>query len=217
MLSKPTVFVQPPWETPSERLFEAYGYPLVDKIEDAQIVVFNGGEDIHPQVYKETIIPHAGVDWLDTDRDELEIAAYKKCRSDQFKFGICRGGQLLNIMNGGRLWQDVNNHGRAHDITDLKTGETVWSSSVHHQQFILPTKGAEVVATAQIATRKLGHSPRGALIEWDRTYGGSSKFNDDPEIVWFPKDRALAIQGHPEYTGYSKFTEYCFQLIERYF
>lgn len=217
-MTKPTVFVQPPWESGAQELFEAYGYPLVTTLEEADIVVFSGGEDIHPQVYKETIIPHAGVDWLDEGRDALEIEAYKRCRPDQFKFGICRGGQLLNVMNGGRLWQDIDRHDRAHDIVDVQTGETIWASSVHHQQFILPTaKGvAEVVATSQIATYKLGHNTRGGIKEWYRGTG-ETKFNDDPEIVWFPKDRALAIQGHPEYQGYTKFTEYCLQLVERFF
>ena len=39
----------------------------------------------------------------------------------------------------------------------------------------------------------------------------------EPEVVWFPKIKALAIQGHPEWAHpRSKYVEYVNRLVEDY-
>lgn len=216
---KPSVFVQEDWARPSIELFSRYGYPIVTAPELADIVVFNGGEDLHPSLYGQTIHPHAHVNWLDQARDERELRCYEKAKK-AFKFGICRGGQLLNVMNGGKLWQHVSDHNHAHYMIDMETDEAIWTSSVHHQQFILGPH-VTVVATAQESSLKIGFNcnPRsrnkGKELEWYRGEG-DTRYNDDPEVVYYERDKALCIQGHPEYPGYTRFTDYSMALVERF-
>lgn len=213
--AKPSVYVSKPWAEPTIRLFSRYGYPIAPTIKSADIVAFNGGEDINPQIYGERSIPAAGV-YFNNDRDMVELQDYA-ASTGKFKFGICRGGQLLNCLNGGRLWQDVDSHNRAHDMVDLETGETIYTSSVHHQQFILGPE-ARLIAAARLSRFKLGHYGEDkSVIEWCRDdYPDDDPLSDDPEVIWYEKDRALCIQGHPEYGGYSKFTDYCMNLAEKY-
>lgn len=61
---------------------------LVDNIEDADIVLFTGGEDINPALYG--CKKHSST-YFNEKRDEEEIAAFNKVRSDQLCLGICRG------------------------------------------------------------------------------------------------------------------------------
>jgi len=206
---KPLIYIQEPWGSGARRLFSSFGYDFVDTPEKCDVIVFNGGEDLHPKLYKQTIIPRAQVTWLDEERDAIEVAGYERAK-EKFKFGICRGGQLLNVMNGGTLWQDVDNHGRAHDMIDLETGETIFTSSVHHQQFITGPE-VKILAEANISDHKIGYI--GKEVSWVRGHG-ANRFEKDPEVVFYPKDRALCIQGHPEYGGYTQFTNWCMKKLE---
>ena len=52
--SKGKVFVQGRFANHQTRqLFQMYGYQPVDKIDDADIVCWTGGEDINPKIYNE--------------------------------------------------------------------------------------------------------------------------------------------------------------------
>ena len=69
-------------------------------------LVLQGGNDVAPECYaQEPLHP----DWAGDvvrDRYEMElIAAFVKAGKPVF--GICRGLQLINVMFGGTLWQDI--------------------------------------------------------------------------------------------------------------
>jgi GMP synthase-like glutamine amidotransferase len=201
-LSK-AVFIQPPWEGGATRLFSRYPgrFHLVGSPEECDIIVFNGGEDINPALYGEEM---AHMSYYSPRRDEQELAGYRRAK-DKFKFGICRGGQLLNVLSGGSLWQDVNNHAfGSHPMTCALTGRTLETTSVHHQQMIPADSALMVAYTEGLATEKHGeHRSAGPGI--------------DPEILWYGHTRSLCIQGHPEYHGEPEFTEYCIDLIDRFY
>lgn len=209
------VYVSKPWASGARALFGNNGFDLVETPEECDIIVFNGGEDISPALYKQEPIDGCGV-YFDQSRDDIELDEYSRARK-AFKFGICRGGQLLNVLNGGRLWQDVDNHDGDHQMIEQATGRRIWTSSIHHQMF-MPGPTAEVVCVAYEANHKIGIPPgtRGLKpVQWRRS--SFKTYAEDPEVVWYPKDRALCIQGHPEYRGYSELTDYCFELLERYY
>lgn len=63
-------------------------YVLVDKVEDADIVLFTGGEDVHPSLYGKEKHPTTFSN-LSRDLEEKEI--FEKVRPDQVCLGICRG------------------------------------------------------------------------------------------------------------------------------
>lgn len=70
-------------------------------------IIFTGGSDIDPQYYHETPSDHLGE--VKRARDDHEVALAKKVLSETELpyFGICRGSQLLNVVCGGTLYQDI--------------------------------------------------------------------------------------------------------------
>lgn len=72
---------------------------------ELQGVVIGGGDDIHPSHYG---APEGGKAVYDPGRDLLESEIIKQAlAADVPLLGICRGFQLLNIVQGGTLHQDI--------------------------------------------------------------------------------------------------------------
>jgi hypothetical protein len=188
-------------------MFVSKGYQPVG-LEEADIIVFTGGADIDASMYGEQNLTTTR---SFPDRDRAEKAIYEAYPTKP-KIGICRGGQLLNVLNGGRLWQDVNNHGVEHMIHDRRRNILLRTSSLHHQMMI-PSEGAEVLAVAGRATQFAGY---GRYIERKRPTSQLRPDDwDDVEVVWYPKTRCLCYQPHPE-IGSEVERKYFFSLIEKY-
>lgn len=123
--------------------------------------------------------------------------------------GICRGGQFLNVMCGGKLYQHVNNHGLmgTHMMVATRTGEMFPVTSTHHQM-MRPGIGAEVIGVASEAT----------VVEYmdnERVRYVEQKRGDDIESVLYPEHGVLCYQPHPEYlTKDSECQEFYFKMIE---
>ena len=174
-----------------EAMFLRKGWELVRNPEDADALCLTGGSDISPSIYNQK--PIEGV-WTNPRRDAIELALVERMENKKPILGICRGAQLLNCLAGGTLWQNVNNHIGEHPAIDLTTGEDLLVSSLHHQ-LMRPTKDAVILMVAQEATEfqdafeSIRHD---ADIE-------ESQLPPDIEALWYPDQRWLGIQGHPEY------------------
>jgi putative glutamine amidotransferase len=86
--------------------------PLLDParageaLDAASGLVLTGGEDLHPSSYGET--PHARLEDTDQARDAVELALYRAARGRGLPvLAICRGIQLVNVAEGGTLYQDL--------------------------------------------------------------------------------------------------------------
>ncbi len=202
-----SVFVNPPTLGDEYYLFRSKGFKVVEKVDNADIVVFTGGADINPALYGEK--PHDRTHWI-YERDKRELEIYRKSQG-KFRVGICRGGQLLNVLSGGKLWQDVDNHHSAHDIKDVMTGQIVETTSIHHQAF-RPGKGAIVLAVCRVSSRKEAMNER-----WFSTQAvPNHHWATDYEALFYPETRSLCLQGHPEMGGPTDgFVEYFHNLIAR--
>ena len=188
-----------------KKYFTHHGYNVVATIKDSDIVVFLGGDDINPKLYQEQ--PNGAEAWDDA-RDKFEIAMYEEA-GDRFKAGICRGGQLLNVLNGGSLWQDVNNHGSGvHMVTDFVTQEEVLLNSLHHQQ-MRPTDKAEVIAGCHLSTVKDGYAAY-----WSKSPGSEDV---DVEAAWYADTKSLCFQPHPQLQIDGPTGNYFMSLLERYY
>lgn len=161
------------------------------------MMVLTGGSDINTKLYKEEA-KHCS--WFNDQRDAFELQAIKEAGNDILKAGICRGAQLLNVHNGGTLWQDVNNHSGQHMARDLRSGKWLVLSSAHHQM-MRPVGNFEMIAVAERATLRRA--------EKDELSG----LHPDPEVIWFPETKSLCFQAHPEF-GPNECEEYFFNLLE---
>ena len=75
-----------------------------------QGIVITGGHDIDPVLYaaEPEVHPHH-----DKERDRFESAAIAYALKHHLPLlGICRGAQLLNVIRGGSLFQDLRPHRR---------------------------------------------------------------------------------------------------------
>lgn len=74
-------------------------------------LVLSGGSDIEPRRYGQAV---SGNREPDPERDELELSlAHEALAAGMPIFAICRGMQLLNVVLGGTLHQDI---GEAHTL-----------------------------------------------------------------------------------------------------
>lgn len=163
---------------------------LVDDIREAQVVFFTGGGDIHPKYYG-CEMHHST--WPSVYRDEEEIKMFNMIRPDQVAYGTCRGLQLLGIMNGALLIQDVSNHaGGNHNITNGKEIYTV--TSLHHQMVYpwnLDPKDYDILYWSE--------KKRSKYYEGDKI--DPAKVLVEPEVIVFHKEGkpfSFGVQGHPE-------------------
>lgn len=184
------------------------GFTVIDDIKKADYVVWTGGEDINPDMYKEKALP--GTYWS-TKRDIEDVIAYKSSSPDAMKIGICRGAQLLCVLNGGKLWQDVDNHnGGSHDVKDVKTGDSFKINSLHHQQMRLPEKLGEVLAFTRLSTFKDAYDSH-----WAESTAANPLTELDIEAAWFEGTFSLCYQAHPEF-NHGNTRDYFFSLIDRF-
>jgi len=71
------------------------------------LVISGSRSDVHPRVYGEAPTPVLRGE-PDARRDWRDLAALRAAlRADLPLIGVCRGHQLLNILSGGTLYQDV--------------------------------------------------------------------------------------------------------------
>lgn len=184
-------------------LFAKAGCKASSTVEDADLVVFLGGEDVDPGLYGEK--PHKQTHFNES-RDEREIEVFAKCiENDIPMFGICRGMQLLHVLAGGKLWQHVVGHHGPHMIVDCETGEELEASSIHHQMCI------EFDKIIPLAYAKSGTTRSSVYETYDKAvYTDSHK---DLEAAVYLEQRAIGVQGHPEIVVGSRYSIWCLNRI----
>lgn len=190
------------------RMFGNAGWDLARGPLTADLIQFTGGEDVSPSLYGEQRHRTTG-DSLERDLYEAGFFAFAR-RMGIPMAGICRGGQFLNVMSGGKMYQHVSAHatGARHLLTDLNTAKEISVSSTHHQM-MRAGKGGELVATAKLGGFK-EHMLDGRVARCQ------DPDEPDTEVVYYAETKALCFQPHPEFfqPGDECF-EYYFDCIER--
>lgn len=186
-----------------EQMFLGNGWSIVNSLDHADLVQFTGGADVTPALYGESKHPKT---CNAPARDEYEKGIYEECLAKKIKMaGICRGGQFLNVMNGGKMFQDVDGHTCSHNLLDITTGDFHRVTSTHHQMMIPNPDTALLVAEACISQGK------------ERMEDGVRhivKGGPDPEVIWYKDTQSLCFQPHPEYDKAT--AKYYFIVLNRY-
>lgn len=169
------------------------------------ILILHGGEDISPSIYnnKKNILTSAGN--LPSERDRIELIAIAKAmKYNMHIFAICRGAQLLCAVAGGTLYQHVYGHRTTSHGLELINGDKTVVNSEHHQMMCLDEleEGVDYELIGWCANRSYSYNKQEAhtlqyFKESNVTLANVPKV--DPEIVYFPKQKGFAIQGHPEW------------------
>lgn len=160
--------------------------------EPLDALIIGGGNDISPEHYDGDL--NARVK-LDPDRDLLEIEWINKALRDNLPLlGICRGAQLINVVLGGSLYQDIRSL-RVH---------------THNRPGLLPTKRVRLEADSQLAGicgkwkfrvnslhHQAIHRPGAGLkvVGWDLDRIVQA-------VESCGERRILGVQWHPEYLLY---------------
>ena len=167
-------------------------------------VILSGGEDIDPQYFGEEHLPELGT--VNAPRDTFDVLLIRTAlRQEKPLLGICRGEQVLNVVLGGTLWQDIPSQ--------------IPSSELHHRQEEPSTVATQVITidpssrlavilgVSEIAVNSHHHQAVKALapglIVTARTEDGVVEAYESipgaPDPYGKPlQDRILAVQFHPE-------------------
>lgn len=186
-------------------MFTRAGCSRAKSLEEADLCVFTGGVDVDPVLYGET--PHPRTHILPV-RDQADMLTYKTCLHAGIPmFGVCRGMQFLHVMNGGRLFQDIDGHWGDHSIRDITEKTTIDKvSSVHHQSCQLNRDGGmKIVATAAESKER-----------WINAKTKANGPNIDIEALWYRETCCFGVQGHPEYKDYAYYTVWCLKKLNEY-
>lgn len=191
-------------------MFVDEGWTVADNLKDADLVQFTGGEDVYPRLYGQ---PDHPLTYSNPNRDNQEMAVFRKAfLLGKRMAGVCRGGQFLNVMSGGAMYQHVNEHGLygTHLVYDKWTGETFEATSTHHQMMKPSNKGLLIATGGNLATTKQFCSAEGLIVE------DSPLTEEDCEVVYYPHTQALCFQPHPEYNNGLICRVKYFEYINRY-
>ena len=204
----PTVFILGGGQ-PYISMFKAMGWNIVDNVKDADLVQFTGGADVSPSLYGHRSHPNTT---NNIARDKREEMVFKACRKmDKPMSGICRGGQFLNVMSGGTMFQDCDGHAimGTHTAVDMETGKMVAVTSTHHQ-IMRPSVDSVSVMEAQVS-------------KWREIFIHNSPIRhnrfvreNDCEAVYYPKTKSFCFQPHPEFDGYVLLRNTYFNQFTRY-
>ena len=132
-------------------------------------IVFTGGEDIDPEYYGETVLNETVE--IDARRDTVDVRYARIALERRIPIlAICRGEQLMNVVLGGSLYQDLPTQKPSPTAHRQKEGgkvpthaiavsegstlhrvmglDTLWVNSFHHQAVKVPSDRVKVVAIA---------------------------------------------------------------------
>jgi len=161
-----------------------------DLVRADAVVVGGSYTDVHPALYRES--PRQALREPDLGRDREDLGVLRSALSAGVPLvGVCRGHQLLNVVFGGNLYQDLH--------ADGATGEPHWSvphsietapgalarrvlgsrsevASEHHQAIRHVGRGLRVTAAASDGVVEMVELPRRTLgvgLQWHPEYPGS--------------------------------------------
>lgn len=161
-----------------------------------------GGADIDPALYGHK--PIQGT-YFNRDHDEDQLRLIEKTiKAGKFLFGTCRGMQLITARAGGWLIQDTG-HGGKHTVRTYNN-QRFMTNSCHHQMcypYDMPDEDYELLAwTEQISNYHTIQDNK--QLEFDKRTLDENGLFKEPEIIYYPKIKAICAQNHFEWGSNSK-------------
>lgn len=193
-------------ETYTNAILEAGGLPVIlptvsddgiidELLEQIDGLLLSGGGDVDPAYYGEEKAPECGEP--NARRDDFELRITKKAKDLRMPiFGICRGVQVLSVVYGGKLIQDIPSAcGIAHDRHRQPE-----PFDVHWHEIQLMNGGilSRIAGQARAMTNSMHHQsitvPGGTLMVEATTDDGIIEAVSDRE-----NEAVFGVQFHPEF------------------
>lgn len=157
-------------------------------------ILFSGGIDMQPSLYGESKLAEA--DEPDTQLDEFEIAVANWALQEDIPIlGVCRGMQLLNVVLGGSLYQDIASQrpdALEHRRRDLPRTALTHSVTIEAGSIMERVLGTRVLHINSLHHQAVRDPGKGVYIS-GRAEDGIA------ELMEVPGHRfLLGVQGHPE-------------------
>ncbi|MCK5749059.1 MAG: gamma-glutamyl-gamma-aminobutyrate hydrolase family protein, partial [Oricola sp.] len=170
-------------------------------------LVLGGGSDVYPELYDGQ--PHPQGQY-DRERDRMEKFWAQRARDERLPvLGICRGAQLLNVVNGGTLHANIADVYKDIDYPSTLPGHVFYRKTIHIQRGTLLRRiiGAgtrKVNSIHKQAVAKVGEG----LVVTARETNGLVQAIEDPGSDFY-----LGVQFHPEFLTYRKGDQRIFKAL----
>lgn len=155
-------------------------------------IVLGGGTDVFPELFREKPIP----DYLyDRERDEMDMRWLEVARDRALPvLAICRGAQMLNVMNGGSLHMQVR---EAYE--DAIYPEGYWSYLVYRKTMLI-SSGSRLEQILNTAEYRVNSMHKQAIASVGQGLHISGRENNGVvQAIEKPGDPFyLGVQFHPE-------------------
>ena len=214
-MRKPLIGVMPLFDTARKSMWmlpnymqgiqAAGGLPMIlpfteDKMEILRMTqmfdgfLLTGGHDVAPSLYGEAKLSCCGDVSVERDRLEQLLLQYALAE-DKPVFGICRGIQLMNVVLGGTLYQDLPTQAGT-KITHSQSSN--YAEPVHNVAVFKDTPLRSILQQEELAVDSLHHQGIKDLAPQLRCAAVAE--DGLIEAAYMPEKKfALAVQWHPEY------------------
>ncbi len=183
------------------------GVPVIlAKVEDEALIkkqidnidglLLSGGDDIEPSFFGES--PHQKMGAIEPGRDlyEMKLIEYA-LEAGKPILGICRGAQILNVQQGGTMYQDIYSQ---HGDSTIKHNQEAAKDYLSHKVTVTEgTKLHEILGETEVRTNSFHHQANKYPAESLQV----SAMTEDGiiEAVESTKhDFVIGVQWHPEGT-----------------
>lgn len=157
-------------------------------------LLLTGGGDLAPSLYGEETLPECGEIEVERDAGEVELTQWALDAGVPV-LGVCRGMQLLNVVRGGTLYQDiVTQHAGSprHDVTEYGRSHRAHAIAINPSSRlagILGTREPVVNSLHHQAVKDIGAGVE--IVGWSED--GIAEALELPRYPF-----VLAVQYHPE-------------------
>lgn len=212
---KPVIGIMPLYDRKKDSLWMLPGYvelieenggipvilPLTDNfetldyfLETCQGFLFTGGQDISPELYDAEKLVVCGE--THPVRDTMEIYCMEKALEEDIALlGICRGAQLLNVVTGGTLYQDLPSE-HATEVTHQM--QPPYDRGQHKVQLVEGTMLADIFAQETLTVNSYHH--QGIKDVGEKLTVTAIAEDGLVEGIYLDDNQfALGVQWHPEF------------------
>jgi putative glutamine amidotransferase len=143
-----------PWMIP---LLDDDLYTLRAIYERLDGLLIPGGVDINPAEYGEAVRPECGN--LDPARDRVELQLVRWAIADgKPVLGLCRGLQIINVAQGGTMWQDLASQNPAFHKHDFFPTAGYERDHLAHEVSIVPgTRLSQLLESTRCPVNSMHH------------------------------------------------------------